>query len=155
MRQVLGIIVLASSLCSIAVQAMDQEAAIDAVASFVQLKGAQLHEGTDEQGHCRVLIYGQAAESRDIWFEGTFQQKTGPVLGLAIPFMLSSSPEMALIESFRVSEGQISAEVAYPSQGGETRIQLTLRQDRDGHLSDAIYVTSSAKRICANLRRVL
>lgn len=133
-----------------------QDEAVRELAAFLRLKGPQLYQSQDALGNCRVFAYPAGSQqSKEIWIEGTFQTKDGPVAGIAIPFMLSDSPEKMRLEDFSISNGELSVYGAFPSARGTVKMAVRLTLDSQGRLAEAAFATSSGTRICSGLRRTL
>lgn len=135
---------------------VSQDEAVRELRAFLNLKGSQLYLGRDALGNCRVFAYPAGnPHSQEIWIEGTFQRNDGPVAGIAIPFMLSASPEKMRLEDLSTSSGEMSLYGAFPSSRGTIKMAIRLTLDHQGRLAEAAYATSSGTRICSALRRTL
>ncbi len=141
--------------------ALDQASAVESLRGFLDLRGPVLYEGHDEVGECRVMIYSSTdADASRVYLEGTFQYATGPVLGFAINFFLSSSIDESQIGSFQMDAHSVSASAVYAAQSGELAIGLGVEKREDASLGSIHYdyrsgTETSVTRSCSDLRKLL
>ncbi|MGK5084644.1 hypothetical protein WDW37_15215 [Bdellovibrionota bacterium FG-1] len=153
------IILLSLLICLVTVDpvhAADQRDSVQIMSGFLGADKPHLYEGHDANGECRVMVYSQnEVEVMRVFLEGTFQIPTGAVLGMVIPFSVSTLAEATLLKAFSCSDGILSAEVTYLTDQGAVDHAIQVKRSSDRTFSEISYRVPAGVYTCQGLKRLL